>query len=634
MGNFNNDDVNNTTETAKSDIDAADRFNQELDQTTTGEATSQPTGTMGATAPKMKVIGFTDTGMTRIGRIGSDKYLAEAYKIVSEAIKNSPIRMNVIQVPKGGFTFAHIILAHEATNGNVYYKTILLRGDAVDIDKNIIDILDQNALNTKRNALVPSDTLDDIKMNHFREIVSQKYPGKKCVDMEAIIYHNADTDDEQVKLLSHYASGIVDILNRQTQVATGHARDVKVDDLYSGDSKPGMYVTYYANGQQTNDIEGRNSKADFRIESYTYLPQMFANSMYEAGNGIELEATSKLPFAITDGRVAISLQTTRNAHTGEMKTIGVPTVIIDSSASAANSLGYTLLSIANTAVMADTSRMHAMLIAKDVGPLNCILNMGGVHGQPGEKISLNDTAVTDEIKGKFLGDRFETNPEFALEIPMMGHSFTHDFAFVRATPGGCNYSNMIIAAAENLTGFECPHQSVITYMFYVLNGTFRFLNSADSEVRDLKEIDETFIARHSSNPELITAFNYATLNPRLRTGIYGQKPNIDALADIYYKLSAELGLEIIIKDKSARVGLDSDFVNWLVNAVKMDPKLQNSYRADARIEGGGTFERGLSQGGIMFDPMHATVNSVYGQYRPEQVNKGFAQPVYTRPRAY
>ena len=518
--------------------------------------------------PGIGVLGLSDASSLFISKRSNNEIMEAFQKGIEKAKSNFKIDIKIFKLDAEDFElgFSSFLYGYKSEAGNVYYFAALLEKTGRE-PLQVKTIVDSLNIKNSTDVLVTSDAFDDDYYSKASAVLKKAFGVNedKLVSCEGAVIPSTADEEITGEIVSKYAHDVI--------ISTAFKREGKMKDI----SVP-QIVKYSQNGALTIDIGlntgltinmlGRHIRSDFNVSV-----ALIRNSQFRSLNGQGIRKN----IATASGYTEFIISEEMNQYTGQIKRVAEPMLVLNEFMGLAPTLNYGLLSIVNATTFTNRATLKKLIIEKDAGPLNFLFNYDGVPNKYGEKISFKDPKANMEIVNDIIRQHIKPAPIFAIEIEEFGADYPVMLPFAALSDSGARLAanEDIIRAAEELTGQKFVNRQVAANEgLYVPIGEYRDNND---NVRDLREIDTTFICAHANEPSLIIDWIYSNTPTSVCIAATGKDPYILKL-EVIDKISSMLGIKPVITGRAVRVPLDAAFVSELVEKVQAAgyrPRLDN-----------------------------------------------------------
>lgn len=243
-----------------------------------------------------------------------------------------------------------------------------------------------------------------------------------------------------------------------------------------------------------------------------------------------------------------------------------PQVIITANSPECPTLGFSMLGIITSLVMVNKnmwlSTLRPLDAKNNVGSLNVLTNIN--NKETGEKLPLADKKYQMDMVYSIISNMFSLDPVFSYDITAFGPQTFYLSAFSSAAQAGNSVEKqkalqLIVSTASWLTSGHFPSNFPINEIF-ASDGVVTPIGKWSSKdgVRDIREIDLSFIASHTDNIEFLELWALSNL-PKSVTNLDPYLTKVKIISKIIP--SAE------ITGKAVRVTFTSNFIKTLEAAA-------------------------------------------------------------------
>jgi len=495
-----------------------------------------------------------------------------------------------------------VVIVSLAKNNKVAYFLMVLEGtgrkplDAPTVMQELNAATRMNQPQRSNEVYVTSDAVDSVLFNEvlgrLKVVHGEKYKFYS-VDSAVIPWYNTDLSPATVRPLASLAYNACLV---ESGKLNQEFRDLNIAAAI--EENPRAYLKIDSNmlPTVTKDAVGKAHRADWQME---------LNSVDNSNQNMSLNLqNNKTTICKSSGFVdAMPEEQPMQTAPGLAPTSILrfrPHIIIDRMDVDMPTTGYALLALVTSVVMVRPAMWLAAVAPKsvdkyhDAGKLNIITNIANEASGIGAALDLKDPQLKANEVYAILKQMYSLNPVCSMDIELCGA--TTNFTSVFATAAAAvtnnedaakkkNASKEIIATANWLTNGAFPLDFDLNRIFLstgvlVPTGTW---NDKNGDVRDIKDVDLSFVAEFGQSVELIN--KWALSNAPY--SVSGLDPYVTKV-DIISKLipNAE------IQGKSLRVTFSADFLSTLANAcasagleTRYDPEVTYTEQSSISVLG-------------------------------------------------
>ena len=493
----------------------------------------------------------------------------------SDDVKNNGYKTTVTSIDKAvkpNFAYSSVIVSINKANKVVYFTVLIeASGRKPMTATNIVEEINQAQRSPGQvrinDIYVASDAIDNVL---HKEIVKQLrgiYKGSfKFYSAESTVipYYKTDFKEENIRPLASIAmnSCIVEMGRINAEF-----RDLNINAAMK--DSPNAFLKIESNMLPSTEVDptGRPIRADWRIE----LDSIESNNTFNSPNMQNGKTTIVASKGFIDA-MPIEIKTAQQMGMVDNTMIRLrPVVIINNLDVDVPTTGYGLLGIVSSLVMIRPNMWPAAVAPKaedklhDVGKLNIVTNLENNQNGVGEPLDLKDPKLNSQEVYALIRQMFSIDPMFSIDVDIAGA--TTPYTGVLSVAAGTGFSaeeqeykynaaQEIVAAANQLTAGLFPVDFNLNEIFIdsgitVPTGIWRDNNG---NMRDLKDIDLTFIATNSGDTDLINKWALSNV-PHSVSGIDPYISKVDVISKIVP--SAE------ITGKAIRVTFNPLFISTL-----------------------------------------------------------------------
>ena len=528
------------------------------------------------------VLGLSDVSNMFISRQNNNEVVEAFRKGISKAQEKFKADVKVYKLDQEvfelGYTF--FVFALKTDKGSVYHFSALLEktGRAPLEVKTIM-----GSMNNKNSTdiLVTADAFDSDYYTKVIAVLKQAYKVNedKLVSCEGVVVPSTAEEEITGEIVGAYAH---DVLLSEAYKAEGVMKDITVADINNSMRGGDLIIDLGFNNALTINMLGRHIRSDFNVSVAAVKASKFRS----------LNAnSSKKAISTISGFTEYIISEEMNQYTGVTKRVAEPMIIVNEFMGLAPTLNYALLGLVDATAFTNRATLRRLIIEKDAGPLNLLFNYGGEPNKYGTAISFKDPKANIEVVNDVIRQHIKPSPLFAIEVEEFGAEYSYMLPFAALIdPVARKAANDdIVAAAEQLTNSAFTNRIVSDVSpIYVPIGEFRDNND---EIRDLREIDTVFVAKHANEPGLIIDWIFSNTPAEVCMSATGKDPYVLKL-EVIDKLSSMLGFVPKVTGRAVRVVLNAAFVSELVSKTMgggYSPKL------DAPIIGVNDYTNNLQQ---------------------------------------
>jgi len=512
---------------------------------------SQTTTTTGRVA----TLGLAGADSLLIGNYGENELLEEFSEVCKKSLKSAKIKMVFAKLDliKFDLGFSHMLFAHKGDNGKVYYFSALLEATGRK-PLDVHTIVESFNIKNSSDVLVTGDAFD----KDFFEVAtavltrSMETTPENLVFCEGVIIPNNVNIEQTGDIVAKYAQ---DIVVSNLAKDTGIEADVTCDAINDAMGNGMLNLDLAFNAGSTVNMLGRHVRTDFNVE-VSIVKNLNVRSLNGQGGRKKLSTTA--------GFIDYVISEDNNHYTGLIKRMAEPMVILNEFIGSAPTINYALMSIINATTFTNRNILKSLIVEKDAGPLNFLFNYGGAEGTLyGEKISFKDDKADPTVINEIMRNHIKPEPMFALDI----EEFGSDYPYLRPFSALIDNSSRkfanddILQAASEFVGSDLPNMDVCAECSFVPLG--EFLDN-EGNVRDIREIDTVFIAKHINEPSILIDWIYSNAGNDICLSSTGKEPYTLKL-EVIDKVASMLNIKPVITGRAVRVVLTADFVSELVS---------------------------------------------------------------------
>lgn len=471
--------------------------------------------------------------------------------------------------------------------------------------------------NRASDIYVTSDAIDDVLHNEVRRQLTNFYPaGTKFYDVDGMVipYTNTELDVANIRPIASIAFN--------SCLIEGGKINAEFKDLNIAEAKksnPAAYLKIDSSMLPVvhRDEAGKAIRSDWTIE---------LNSIDNRNNNISINLqNNRSTISRTRGFVdAMPVEIPRPAAYG-MPTSNMlrlrPHVILNNIETEMPTLGYALLALVSSVVMTRPTMWLGALTPKandqfhDAGKLNIVTNLENAQNGIGDALDLKDPKLNSQEVFALLRQMYSLDAMFSIDIDAYGPqtSYTSIFKWAAApgtTPAEAdskaNAAKEIIQAANWLTNGAFPlnfNPAEIFLSSGVVVPTGRWTDK-NGEVRDIKDIDMSFIANVNGSTELLNKWALSNV-PHNVSGIDPYVSKVDIISKLVS--NAE------ISGKAFRCTFNPKFISALSAAcaqagleTRYDPEIQYNEQSNIAVLGDYLANAGVSQDASGFARAYAS----------------------------
>ena len=461
-----------------------------------------------------------------------------------------------------GWAYSFIVIAGTRPDSDkVYYMPFLLEATGrepvaingmleEDPRTGLVRVKDQTMLFT------PADYFNNIILDVIEKSVSVSFPGKtpRYIDGE-IIPHSATL----ATIAGYAAADAIGGMWITYAKEKGQYRDLEAQQLLGQQITP--YADLTINGGSASNKLGRVITMDYSIKLFTRKQEQqkvqlpgIADQVNNVGN--------------VSGYVEETILSETDTY-GKKIYRAIPVLITSEIDTKFPTLGYTLLSMAGSAVLNQQNTLLNLLVNKNnVGALNFLCNLEIAEGF-GAIVNIKDKKYTHEKALRYLSQLFTPRAAFAVEVELNSSEYfkVSPFAALIDPQTYAKANNLIVQTAEQLINSKINNNLVFKYAIEIPVGEWVDNNGI---VRDLREIDLATIISLTKDINLIHKWIMSNEDPKI-----SQVDPYLTKIEVYNKL----GLNAKILNKAVRVYLDPNFMSELIGglgAVGFNPVLNSN----------------------------------------------------------
>ena len=577
------------------------------------------------------VIGFGGREVfTMTTNLGSEyinkltKNLEEVYKQlpVSERPKVSILDKTVI----GNLGYSSIVIHYRTKSGVVNYFISLLEGTG-DLPKTSDQIIAEVQSAAKQTGAIPyvfttCDAVDDILHEEVIRALTVEYGnGTEFKSVDAVIVPATQHDNENIVIniaAIGYNAVTIDGLLADGLVADFNIRLAKR-------KSPNTMLRFDSNMFKQvipNEVDSP-VRADWQIE----LNAIQANNNIISPNMRDGKHKLTHVCGFTDAIPEEVIVPTMPGMPAVKQVRLHPHHIVTSNAVQTPTPAMMLLGVVSSLVMTNESMWLAGLLPEDskkplhnTGALNMITNIEGNQNGVGEVLDLSRAKVSADEAYALLKQLYTLGSVVSYDVEIFGpQTYYTSLLSVAAEPGNSGSKQAaaedIIDAANWLTDGMFP-ENFGTNEVFAQSGIVVPLGkwSDKSGERDIRDIDASFIASQTNDPELVRKWFLSNL-PKEATGMDPYLTKVEIISNLVPSA--------VITGKAIRVTFTEKFISTLINSA-------TNAGLDAIYEPAVKFAETNNIGIISNYIGNASLNNANVGFARQQMASG---PVYTTPYA-
>jgi len=514
----------------------------------------------------VNVLGLSGADSLLIGNYGDSEVLTKFVEAAKKIKQVAKIDFKIFQMDLEKFDlgFSHAVFAFKGDNGKVYWFSALLEATGRK-PLEVKTIVENMQIKNSTDVLVTADAFDDTFFNNAEILLTRGYNVKKedLVSCEGVVIPANANIEVTGDVVARYTQ---DVMASRYLKDTKANIDVNVPALVHMSKGGHLNLDLSFNTGSTINMVGRNVRSDYNVEV----------NIVKSNNRVTLNGQGgATKIATTSGFLEYIVDEERHPYTGVIKRVATPMFILNEFIGKAPTINYALLSIINSATFTNRNVLRTMIIEKDAGPLNFLFNYGGDGTKYGDKMSFKDPKADPMIIDDIIAQHIKATPIFALDIEEYGTDFSYMYPFSALIDMSTRQqaNTLIIKAASELVGRELNMQDVAAdECSYVPLGEFL---DGDGNVRDIREIDTTFISTYIKEPSILIDWIFSNAPRSSCIALSGKDPYVLKL-EVINKVAAMLNIKPVITGRAVRVVLNGSFVNELVTAAMANGYNPNS----------------------------------------------------------
>jgi len=452
----------------------------------------------------------------------------------------------LLKFPKGKYEFDYDMIVaamQDSDTKKVIYLGLVLEASGKEPAEPgiILEELAQRKAN-QDIPVVASDSMQDFIYDTIEEVLAKRFnvSVEKIVSLESIVIpHN-----EELESVNTLAAYVYDLLVTNLGIEAGKARDLSIEDFKTlGNGYFDLTVGF--NNKPIKNRIGRLTKSDYTI-----------NCEFIKQSAVRGGAARRKPISLTSGYLDFLIEETIDRF-GKSMTLATPLVIINEKMTTLPTFNNSILATLNALVFNNQNVMRKAIIEKDVGSLNYLFNFGGEAGKPGEKISFKDPSADPVLVNQIIAAQFKQHPVYMLELELNGDTYPIDRALLGTTEADATIYKFINDRLSTLLNTDVEVNNVLaTNPHEVPIGEFV---DKHGEVRDIREIDLSYILNYTEDPRIIQGWIYSNVPVDQCQAATG-KTNFELRLELLDELSKMLGIEMVITGRAIRLPLHSELL--------------------------------------------------------------------------
>lgn len=582
-----------------------------------GNALNNTTNELGKEFGEAPIITFNKSFSMMSSGAGSE-YLNNLVEVLKESYSKeeqpSGYKVNVTALDKEDITnlaYSCVVVSVLKGNKSTYFVIVLEATGRKPLEASTIvaELSNMNRLPHQNQRVsdiyVTSDAIDNVLNSEVLKKLSTVSPvNSKFYSAEAMVipYSTDNVTLENVRPISStaYNACIVELgrINKEF-------RDLNIKEAIGENHGTQLNIESNMLPATIKDAAGNPIRSDFSIS-------LLASDGRNNNESINTRNSDLLISKVSGFVDAMPVELpVNNGYGGPIGTeIKLrPHVILTDVSTQLPTIGYGLLALISSVIMVRPNMWLSAVAPKskdalhDSGKLNIITNLEKNQSGTGEPIDLTDTSITDQDVFKLLRDMFALEAMFSMDVNVYGaQSYGTSVFSVAASPNGQGENEAkfaagtdIIEAAHWLTSGIFPKNFPIEKIFInsaIIVPTGKWTDR-NGEVRDLRDIDLSFIATNSGDVALCN--DWALSN--VPYTISGRDPYVSKI-DVISKLN----IKAEITGKAIRCTFSPEFISALSDAAnragfetRCDPKIDYSEQSTISVLGDYLANAGISQ---------------------------------------
>jgi hypothetical protein len=510
-----------------------------------------------ATRGTVATLGLSGADSLLIGNYGENEVLEAFAEVCSKALKSAKIKVVPLKIDlmKFDLGFSHMLFGFKGDNGKAYYFSALLEATGRK-PLDVRTILDSLNVKNSSDVLVTADAFDKDFFDVATSVVSRAFSvdENNIVFCQGVIIPTGADIEQTGDIVAKYAQ---DIIVSNYAKDTGMEADVTVAAINEVMGNGMLNLDLAFNSGSTINMLGRHIRTDFNVEV-----SIIKNNNIRSLNG----QGGRRKLSTTAGMIDYIIAEETNHYTGQIKRMAEPMIILNEFIGSAPTINYALASLINATTFTNRNILKTLIVEKDAGPLNFMFNYGGAEGSIyGEKISFKDEGADPTVINDIIRNHIKPEPIFAMDIEEYGSDYPYlrPFSALAVNASRRLANEDILAAACEFTGVELPNMDVAVGTIHVPLGEFQ---DSDGNVRDIREIDTVFIAKHINEPSILINWIYSNTPADVCLESTGKDPYILKL-EVIDKVAAMLNIKPVITGRAIRIILNGEFISQLVSAA-------------------------------------------------------------------